>query len=112
RKAVAAGRTGPPAHQSVSVYDPSPVVQPDAEAAAPVAKAPVPKPLLNAETFLNPPKYYRPWTVWWWFGNASNERDLVRELAEMDSHGIGVVEINSVYPLDLPPPQKPDTVAM
>jgi len=53
----------------------------------------------NPEEFRNPPKRYRPWTVWWWFGNASREEDLAYELAEMDKAGIGDAEINPVYPL-------------
>ena len=39
--------------------------------------------------FQNPPKHYRPWTIWWWFGNASDEKDLAFELSEMDKAGIG-----------------------
>ncbi len=49
--------------------------------------------------FQNPPKHYRPWTVWWWFGNASDEKDLAFELAEMDKAGIGGAQIFPVYPL-------------
>lgn len=49
--------------------------------------------------FEDPPKRYRPWTVWWWFGNAANEADLAWELEQMDLAGIGGVEINPVYSL-------------
>jgi len=55
---------------------------------------------LSTDLFLNPPKQYRPWTVWWWFGNATPTSDLVHELEEMDRNGIGGVEINPVYTLD------------
>lgn len=62
--------------------------------------APAPGQNLTGELFRNPPKQYRPWTVWWWFGNATPAADLVHELEEMDRNGIGGVEINPVYTLD------------
>lgn len=55
---------------------------------------------ITPEMFRNPPKQYRPWTVWWWFGGASTAEDLVWELQQMDAHGIGGVEINPVYALN------------
>lgn len=55
---------------------------------------------ITQEFFENPPKQYRPWTVWWWFGGASTAEDLVWELQQMDAHGIGGVEINPVYALN------------
>jgi hypothetical protein len=55
---------------------------------------------LSASLFQDPPKQYRPWTVWWWFGNATPTAELVHELEEMDRNGIGGVEINPVYTLD------------
>lgn len=54
---------------------------------------------ITQEYFEKPPKQYRPWTVWWWFGSASTAEDLVWELQQMDEHGIGGVEINPVYAL-------------
>ncbi|MCW5965521.1 MAG: hypothetical protein KIT83_15905 [Bryobacterales bacterium] len=54
---------------------------------------------ITQEFFEKPPKQYRPWTVWWWFGSASTSEDLVWELQQMDAHGIGGVEINPVYAL-------------
>ncbi len=54
---------------------------------------------LTRDTFLAPPKIYRPWTVWWWFGASSSVEDLIWELRQMDTHGIGGVEINPVYAL-------------
>jgi hypothetical protein len=59
------------------------------------------------EDFESPPKSYRPWTVWWWFGGASTGEDLVWELRQMDQHGIGGVEINPVYALN-PEGERPD----
>jgi hypothetical protein len=56
--------------------------------------------VLSSSLFQNPPKQYRPWTVWWWFGNATPTAELVQELEEMDRNGIGGVEINPVYALD------------
>lgn len=55
---------------------------------------------LSASLFQDPPKQYRPWTVWWWFGNATPTAELVHQLAEMDRNGIGGVEINPIYALD------------
>lgn len=49
--------------------------------------------------FRNPGKQYRPWTIWWWFGNASDEEDLSFELGEMDKAGIGGAQIFPVYSL-------------
>jgi hypothetical protein len=56
--------------------------------------------MLSLSQFQNPPKQYRPWTVWWWFGNATPTAELVQELEEMDRNGIGGVEINPIYALD------------
>jgi hypothetical protein len=55
---------------------------------------------LSPSLFQDPPKQYRPWTVWWWFGNATPTAELVHELEEMDRNGIGGVEINPIYTLD------------
>ena len=57
--------------------------------------------------FQNPPKHYRPWTIWWWFGNASDEEDLAFELSEMDKAGIGGAQIFPVYPLSEKDSEKP-----
>jgi len=32
------------------------------------------------ENFNRPPKEYRPWTVWWWFGNAVTPDEVTREI--------------------------------
>jgi len=55
---------------------------------------------LSPSLFQDPPKQYRPWTVWWWFGNATPTAELVHELEEMDRNGSGGVEINPIYTLD------------
>ena len=46
-------------------------------------------PAVTAET--------RPWTRWWWLGNAIADGDLERELSRLDEVGIGGVEITPVY---------------
>ncbi|MDZ7637641.1 MAG: glycosyl hydrolase [Bryobacterales bacterium] len=55
---------------------------------------------VTQEFFENPPKQFRPWTVWWWFGSNATEEDLRWELAQMDEHGIGGVEINPIYAME------------
>jgi hypothetical protein len=61
---------------------------------------------LDATIFHHPPKQYRPWVYWWWFGNATPQDDLVYELQEMDRMGIGGVEIFPCYPLSEDDPTK------
>ncbi len=39
----------------------------------------------------------KPWTRWWWPGNAVDRENITRELQEMASAGIGGVEITSIY---------------
>ncbi len=39
----------------------------------------------------------RPWTRWWWPGNAVDSGNISRELQEMANAGIGGVEITSIY---------------
>ncbi len=39
----------------------------------------------------------KPWTRWWWMGNAVDEQNLTCELEEMNNVGIGGVEITSIY---------------
>lgn len=38
----------------------------------------------------------KPWTRWWWPGNAVDQRNIERELKEMAEAGIGGVEITSM----------------
>ena len=39
----------------------------------------------------------KPWTRWWWMGNAVDRENLTRELKEMKDAGIGGVEITPIY---------------
>jgi len=39
----------------------------------------------------------KPWTRWWWPGNAVDSVNISRELQEMAAAGIGGVEITSIY---------------
>ena len=39
----------------------------------------------------------KPWTRWWWMGNAVDEKNISRELKEMADAGIGGVEITPIY---------------
>lgn len=39
----------------------------------------------------------KPWTRWWWPGNAVDKENVQRELKEMSDAGIGGVEITSIY---------------
>ena len=43
---------------------------------------------------------------WWWFGPAVEKNELARELRTMKAGGIGGVEVQPVYALDLDDPQK------
>jgi hypothetical protein len=55
--------------------------------------------------FSTPPTDARPMMRWWWFGAAVNREDLARDLRTMKAGGIGGVEIQPVYPLELDDPQ-------
>lgn len=39
----------------------------------------------------------KPWTRWWWMGNAVDRANIQRELKELAAAGIGGVEITSIY---------------
>jgi hypothetical protein len=39
----------------------------------------------------------KPWTRWWWPGNAVDQENIQRELKEMADAGIGGMEITSIY---------------
>jgi hypothetical protein len=58
------------------------------------------------EGFASPPMDARPMMRWWWFGPAVEPGELARELRTMKAGGIGGVEIQPVYPLQLDDPQK------
>ena len=51
--------------------------------------------------FLEPPESARPMTRWWWFGGAITPEEITRELAFMREAGIGGVELQPVYPLEV-----------
>jgi hypothetical protein len=53
------------------------------------------------EGFLHPPDDARPMMRWWWFGPAVTRPELQKELETMKAAGIGGVEIQPVYPLQL-----------
>ncbi len=57
------------------------------------------------EQFVNPSGSARIMMRWWWFGPAVTKPEIERELRVMRSAGIGGVEIQPVYPLELDDPQ-------
>ncbi|HLH03619.1 MAG TPA: glycosyl hydrolase [Bryobacteraceae bacterium] len=56
--------------------------------------------------FQNPPDDARILMRWWWFGGAVEPGELERELRVMKDAGIGGVEIQPVYPLELDDPAR------
>jgi hypothetical protein len=50
---------------------------------------------------LNPPEDARIMMRWWWFGPAVDKQELERDLLRMKEGGIGGVEIQPVYPLQV-----------
>ena len=56
--------------------------------------------------FNNPPDDARIMMRWWWFGPAVQKRELERELRIMKEGGIGGVEVQPVYPLELDDPDR------
>jgi hypothetical protein len=56
--------------------------------------------------FTTPPMDARPMMRWWWFGPAVEKDELAREMRTMKAGGIGGVEVQPVYALDLDDPQK------
>jgi hypothetical protein len=53
------------------------------------------------QAFADPPADSRIMMRWWWFGPAVSEEEIARELHEMKAAGIGGIEIQTVYPLNL-----------
>ncbi|WP_347304160.1 glycosyl hydrolase [Croceibacterium sp. TMG7-5b_MA50] len=51
--------------------------------------------------FTEPPTEARPMMRWWWFGPAVTPEEIDRELQAMKDGGIGGVEVQPVYPLQL-----------
>lgn len=39
----------------------------------------------------------KPWTRWWWLGNAVNRRDLSTALAQYEKAGLGGLELTPIY---------------
>jgi hypothetical protein len=80
-----------------------------AAAFAPSIAAQTPKPdsidALRAG-FLNPPGDARPMVRWWWFGPAVVKPEILKELQQMKSAGIGGAELAFVYPEVLDDPAK------
>jgi hypothetical protein len=56
--------------------------------------------------FATPPMDARPMMRWWWFGPAVEKAELARELRTMKAGGIGGIEVQPVYALELDDPQK------
>src|ERR1700722_9981135 len=56
--------------------------------------------------FATPPDDSKPMMRWWWFGPAVEKTELARELRAMKAGGIGGVEIQPVYALELDDPSR------
>jgi alpha-L-rhamnosidase len=54
--------------------------------------------------FISPPDDSKPMMRWWWFGPAVEKNELARELRAMKAGGIGGVELQPVYALELDDP--------
>lgn len=57
-------------------------------------------------SFVEPPLDSRIMMRWWWFGPAVTKPELERELQLMKAGGIGGVEVQPVYPVELDDPAK------
>lgn len=42
-------------------------------------------------------KEMKPWTRWWWMGNAVNKKEIERQLKDLAEAGFGGVEITPIY---------------
>jgi hypothetical protein len=42
-------------------------------------------------------KHMKPWTRWWWMGNAVDEANISKVLTQYQQAGIGGVEITPIY---------------
>ncbi|MFB6120772.1 MAG: glycosyl hydrolase [Halobacteriaceae archaeon] len=42
----------------------------------------------------------KPWTRWWWLGDAVDDGNLERELSRLDEVGIGGVEVTPIYEVE------------
>ena len=55
----------------------------------PRARAQVEWPVINEQT--------KPWTRWWWMGNAVDRKDLVANLSKYAAAGLGGLELTPIY---------------
>src|SRR5690606_36869246 len=39
----------------------------------------------------------KPWSRWWWMGNAGDEKTIKSSLIELNKAGVGGVEITPIY---------------
>ncbi|HEY5331414.1 MAG TPA: glycosyl hydrolase [Acidobacteriaceae bacterium] len=58
------------------------------------------------QEFVTPPGDARPMVRWWWFGAAVTKPEILRELQQMKSDGIGGAELAFVYPQVLDDPAR------
>src|SRR5687768_4166970 len=58
-------------------------------AGAAPAPAPAPAPATQASS--------KPWTRWWWPGNAVDKENLTRQLEQIAAAGFGGVEVTPIY---------------
>jgi hypothetical protein len=58
------------------------------------------------KAFLTPPQSAKPLTRWFWFGGAITPEEITRELTFMRDAGIGGVELQPLYPLEVDDPQR------
>ena len=65
------------------------------------AQTPAGAPQSLHDGFVTPAPDARPMMRWWWFGPAVTKPELKLELETMQKAGIGGVEIQPVYPMDL-----------
>src|ERR1017187_223623 len=73
------------------------------------AAPPAPSPATIADlrrAFEQPPADTRIMVRWWWFGPAVTTDELEHELRTMKEGGIGGVEVQPVYPLELDNPEE------
>src|SRR5882757_11510845 len=57
-------------------------------------------------SFKNPPPEAKPMVRWWWFGAAVEKPEILYELQQMKTDGIGGAELAFVYPEVLDDPAK------
>src|SRR6267154_752783 len=57
-------------------------------------------------SFKNPPAEAKPMVRWWWFGAAVEKPEILHELQQMKTDGIGGAELAFVYPEVLDDPAK------